>query len=48
MFINCVGEILVKQQPIKVVETFRYLGFLLSSDSIDPTSIILDRIKNAR
>lgn len=45
MLINCVGIIQVNQQPLKIVDTFRYLGFMLSKDSIDPSSIILDRIK---
>ena len=50
MLVNCEGEIFVDQQSIKIVDSFRYLGFLLSKESIDPSSILLDRInlcKNA-
>ena len=43
MLINCEGEIFVDTFQIKNVETFRYLGFLLSKYSTDPSSIILDR-----
>ncbi len=46
MLVNCVGQIFVNQQEIKLVDTFRYLGFLLSKDSIDPSSILLDRISS--
>ncbi len=48
MFVNCEGEIFVNQQSIKIVDSFRYLGFFLSKESIDPSSILLDRINLCR
>ena len=48
MLANCCGEIFVNQQSIRIVDSFRYLGFLLSKDSIDPSSILLDRINMCR
>jgi hypothetical protein len=39
---------LVYETPIKIVQEFRYLGFMLRNNSIDPTSIILDRINKCK
>ena len=44
MLVNCSGEIFVYEKRIAVVSSFRYLGLLLSAESVDPSSILLDRI----
>ncbi len=44
MLVNCEGAIFVENKEIKLVSSFRYLGFLLQQDSVNPSSILLDRI----
>jgi hypothetical protein len=48
MLVNCAGQIFVNEEEINVVSSFRYLGFLLSKDSVNPSSILLDRINKCQ